>query len=87
MDVCGQTALVTLLPEKKLWISWSWRLAGYWRWSGCFGEEIVLLFLLRFEHQIFQRIFESLYRLLTHSDFKINVHFNKMRWEIWIECI
>ena len=50
------SAMATSLPEKKLWFSLSWRLGGYWRWSGSFGEEIVLLLLPRFEPQIFQCI-------------------------------
>jgi len=29
--------------------------------SGCFGEEIVLLLLLRFEQQIFKHIYQLLY--------------------------
>jgi len=56
MIAVRMSALATLLPEKKLWFSLGWRLAGHWRWSGCFEEEIFLLFLPRFEPQIFQRI-------------------------------
>jgi hypothetical protein len=37
--------------------SWSWRLGGRWSWSGCFGEEVVLLLLPRFELQIFQHTY------------------------------
>jgi len=29
--------------------SWGWRLGGCWSWSGCFGEEVVLLLVPRFE--------------------------------------
>jgi len=53
--VSGQTVcLATSLPEKKLWFSLSWMQGGRWRWSGCFGENIVLLLLPTFEPQIFQ---------------------------------
>jgi len=56
MWVLRLSALATLLPEKKLWFSLSWRLDGHWSWPGCFGEKIVLLLLPRFEPQILQHI-------------------------------
>jgi len=58
MDKGGQTVCPGhLLLEKKLWFSLSWRLGGCWSWSGCFGKDIVLLLLLRFEFQIFQLMY------------------------------
>ena len=56
MWVVRLSALSTLLPEEKLSFSLSWRLAGCWSWSGCFGEGIVLLLLPKFEPQTFQYI-------------------------------
>ena len=56
MIVVRLSALATSLPEKKVWFSLSWRLGECWSWSGCFGENIVLLLLPRFEPQIFQCI-------------------------------
>jgi len=56
MIVVRLSALATSLPEKKLWFSLSWRLGGHRRLSGSFGEDIVLLFLPRFEPQILQCI-------------------------------
>jgi hypothetical protein len=49
-------ALATLLSEKKLWFSLSWRLVGHWNWAVYFGEELAFLLLHRFEPQIFQHI-------------------------------
>jgi hypothetical protein len=43
--------LATLLPEKKLWFLWSWRLGRLWNLAGCVGEDIALLLLPRFELQ------------------------------------
>jgi len=34
MWVVSLSALATLLPEKKLWFSLSWRLDWHWRWPG-----------------------------------------------------
>jgi hypothetical protein len=51
------SALATLLPEKKLVLEAGWVLELVWM----FGEELVLLLLLRFELQIFQCISKSLY--------------------------
>jgi len=45
--------LATLLPKKKLWFTLSWRLGGCWSWSRCFGEDIDLLLLPRFEPKTF----------------------------------
>jgi len=56
MIVVRLSAMAALLSRKKLYFSLSWRLGGRWRLSGCFGEEIVLLLLPRFELQIFQHI-------------------------------
>jgi hypothetical protein len=56
MCVVRLSVLATLLPEKKLCFSLSWRLGGYWSWPECFGEKIVLMLRPRFEPQIFQCI-------------------------------
>ena len=34
MWVVSLSAFATLLPEKKLWFSLSWRLNGHWSWPG-----------------------------------------------------
>jgi len=34
MRVVSLSAWATLLPEKKLWFSLSWRLNGHWSWPG-----------------------------------------------------
>jgi hypothetical protein len=65
MIVVRLSALATLLPEKKLWFSWSWRLDGRSRLSGCFGEEIVLLLLPRFEPLVI------VLTMVPHIDLKI----------------
>jgi len=49
--------LAALLPEKKLWFLWSWRLGGSWKWTGYFGVEIALFLQPGFKPQIFQQIF------------------------------
>jgi hypothetical protein len=56
MLVVRLSALDALLLDKKLWFPLTCMLGGCWSWCGCFGEEIVLLFLPRFELQIFQCI-------------------------------
>jgi hypothetical protein len=55
-SACWHYMLATLLPEKKLWFPFSWRLGRHCSWSGVFGEEIVLLLLPKFEPLIFQCI-------------------------------
>ena len=55
-SACWHYMLATLLPEKKLWFPFSWRLGRHCSWSGVFGEEIVLLLLPRFEPKNFQSI-------------------------------
>jgi len=40
------SALATLLSQNKLCFLVILRLGGHWSWSGCFGEQIVLLLLL-----------------------------------------
>jgi len=56
MWVVRLSALATIMPEKKLWFSLSWRLDGHWSWPGCFGEKIVFLLHPRSEPQILQHI-------------------------------
>jgi hypothetical protein len=56
MLVASLCALATLLPEKKLWFSLSWRQGGRWTWSEYCGDQVLLL-LLRFEPQFFQCVF------------------------------
>jgi len=63
MWVIRVSALAALLPVKKLWVSLNWRLGMCCSWSGCSGEEIVLLLLPRFEPQIFQHISWTFYWL------------------------
>jgi hypothetical protein len=57
MDVSGQTVCpghFTAREKSLVFIELEARWA-HWNWSGCFGEEILLL-LPRFEVQIFQCI-------------------------------
>jgi len=62
MHVSGQTVCPDHFTAREKALDFMDLEAGWaWRWSGCFGEEIDLLLLLRSEHQIFQHIFESLY--------------------------
>ena len=74
-----------LYCQWKSW-SWSWRLGGRWSWSGCSGEERVLLLLPRFEPQIIQHISWSFYWLccLILIEDNTKVCINKMIWEFWI---
>ena len=55
-SACWHYMLVTLLPEKRLWFQFSWRLGRHCSWSGVFIEDIVLLLLPRFEPKNFQCI-------------------------------
>jgi hypothetical protein len=58
MDVSGQTVSIgQLTAREKLQLEAGLVLER----SGCFAEEIDLLFLPRFEIQIFHRIYWSLY--------------------------
>jgi len=39
MWVVTLSDLATLRPQKKLWLSLSWRLGGCWSWPGCFAKK------------------------------------------------
>ena len=85
MWVVSLSALATLLPEKKLWFSLSWRLDWHWRWPGWFGEKIVLLLLQRF-----CSIYPSY--CTDHAapywfEGNTKVHINMMRWQVGIGCV
>jgi hypothetical protein len=79
----GRIASLIFKCSRQMWVvrlsawplycqrkGWSWRLSGCWNWTGCSGEEIFLLLLPSFEHQIVQHISESLCWLLPHNDMK-----------------
>jgi len=77
------SALATLLPEKKLWFSLSWRLGGRWSWSGYFGEEIFPCSC----QDLPVYILVSVLTLLSHTDLKIIQKYilQKLDWKFGLD--